>query len=182
MEKLEFTPAKNGEKTCKIGSIFLHSSYNPSAEAERFVASINCDFYPSFIFIAEPCISYCVPFLRQRFPKSHIIAIRYNTFFSEYNALFDGTAYILDSNGVFQFENQILSLAGEDGLCSSLFLSWKAACSIFQEQDTLAWQSIKRLAIKSRALLFTKERFSKRWLKNSVNFVKNAKRMFTIKK
>ena len=182
MERLEFTTAKNGEKTCKIGSVFLHSSYNPSAEAKRFVSSINCDFSPCFILIAEPCLSYCVPFLRQRFPESHIIAIRYNSAFSEYNSLFDGTAAILDKGSVYEFENTILSLTGEDGLCSSLFLSWKAACSIFQEQDALAWQSIKRIALKSRALLFTKERFSKRWLKNSIHFVKGAQKIVTIKK
>ncbi|MBD5442819.1 MAG: DUF115 domain-containing protein [Treponema sp.] len=182
MEKLEFTIAKNGEKTCKIGSTFLHSSYNPRAEAQKFVASIQCDFYPHFILIAEPCISYCVPFLRQRFPKSRIIAIRYSPLFSEYNSLFDGVAFIFNNDGIFQFENQILSLTGEDGLCSSLFLSWKAACSIFQEQDILAWHSIKRLAIKSRAILFTKERFSKRWITNSIQFVKNTHTMLITKK
>ncbi len=48
---ITFTKSANGEATCSFNSIRLHSAYNPSREAERFVQNVKCDFNPKYILI-----------------------------------------------------------------------------------------------------------------------------------
>ena len=81
--------AKNGQETCSINNINIHSSYNPEKEAERFVDLIETTINPSIIFITEPGFSYCAKYLRQRFPNSKLICIRFCNSFSDYNSGWD---------------------------------------------------------------------------------------------
>ena len=74
---LEYSKAKNQSEICKWNSFYLHSTYNPETEAERFVNSLTIPFVPENIIILEPALSYCVPFLRIKFPSSKIYCIRF---------------------------------------------------------------------------------------------------------
>ena len=73
MEQIINYNAKNGQETCSINNINIHSSYNPEKEAERFVNLIEATINPSIIFITEPGFSYCAKYLKQRFPNSKLM-------------------------------------------------------------------------------------------------------------
>ena len=78
---ISFETSKNGELTAVVDKLYLHSSYNPSKEAERFVTNIKISYIPSIIVLLEPALSYIVPFLKKRFPDSKIVTIRYTNYF-----------------------------------------------------------------------------------------------------
>lgn len=174
MTDIQFSKAKNGSETCSAGSRFLHSSYNPQNEAERFVSSIECHFIPKTVFVAEPALGYCVPFLRNRFPESKIAAVRYSHHFDPYNSLFDELFYF-SADDETQFETQLINTVGEENICASFFISWQPAASIFSEQDRQFWQTVKRILEKSKTLLITKSYFSQKWIKNTLSFCMNVR-------
>ncbi|MBR7064822.1 MAG: motility associated factor glycosyltransferase family protein, partial [Treponema sp.] len=167
--QINFTLAKNGSKTCKIENNFLHSFYNPEAEAKRFVQNIQSSFIPLAIGVTEPGVSYIAPFLKEKFPNTIIFAIRYTNQFSEYDKLWDKTFSANDKN----LSENIFYELGEETICATLFLSWKTSDAIFQNESEKTWSAIKSVILKSKDILFTREHFSKRWLINSINFCKH---------
>ena len=117
-----FQNAKNGELTVSIDLFFLHSSYSPQKEAQRFVENLKFPFSPEIIFITEPGISYCADFFRQKFPSSKLVVIRYLTDFKQFDNKFD---FVID---FFSFNNN--SHAFEKFL-SSHFCDSEILCSVF---------------------------------------------------
>ena len=88
-----FTKSANGEATCTCNSIRIHSAYNPSQEALRFVQSIKCDFEPGYIMMTGPGLSYTAVYLRKIFPCTKIVALHYATEFSVTEKLWDKCFY-----------------------------------------------------------------------------------------
>ncbi|MBQ9631227.1 MAG: DUF115 domain-containing protein, partial [Treponema sp.] len=176
--EITFSLAKNGEKTCKISNAFLHSAYNPVQEALRFVDSLSYSFAPLSIIVTEPCLSYCAPFFRKKFPNAKIFAIRYSTFFSDSDSLWDKVFYISKIN----LDEELFNFFGEEVLLSTLFVSWKASDAIFKNESEYTWNVIRKTVQKSMDVLFTRSYFAKRWILNSAIFCSNVKKIFTIQK
>lgn len=171
--------SKNGEETCSFSGKYLHSKYNPLAEAEKFVQNIEADFFPECLFILEPALSYCALPLKKRFPKTKFFAIRYVSFFKDTDSKWDKVFY-LDDN--LALSDRLFNYFGEEKLYSSLFFEWPASKQIFSGESSLAWSEIKKAILKSRDVLGTRAYFSKRWFKNSLIFASSIKNPVTIKK
>lgn len=163
--EIVFSDAKNGERTCSLGGKHMHSAYNPSKEAEQFVAGISAPFNPSAVVIIEPALSYCAPFLRTRFPQTALCAIRTGATFSAYDGAWDAVFAVDDTLG-----NRLFERLGEETVCSALFLAWPPSERLFPDEAKLAWQAIKTAVLKSRDVLATRSFFAKRWIKNAVRF------------
>ena len=163
--EIVFSDAKNGELTCSLGGKFVHSAYNPSKEAEQFVAGLAAPFNPSAVIIIEPALSSCAPFLRERFPQTALYAIRICAAFSAYDGAWDAVFAAGDTLGSRLFER-----LGEETICSALFIAWPPSERLFPDETKLAWQAIKTAVLKSRDVLATRSFFAKRWIKNAVRF------------
>lgn len=175
---VEIEKAHNGEETCSVNNIKLHSSYNPGKEAKNFVSNLEVNFNVQNIIITEPALSHSLPYLKERFPSSKIICIRYSNIFDNYNKGFDKVFY---ANNNFLSE-QIFSYLGEEGIAKSLFVSWTSSQNAFPQEYEHTWNEIKKLVIKSRNVLATRNYFSKRWIKNSLRFVAFTKKSAKLKK
>ncbi|MDE7139756.1 MAG: DUF115 domain-containing protein [Treponemataceae bacterium] len=160
-----FSDAKNGERTCSLGGKYVHSAYNPSKEAEQFVAGLAAPFNPSAVIIIEPALSYCAPFLRTRFPQTALYVIRTSAAFSADDGAWDAVFATDDTLG-----NQLFERLGEETICSTLFLAWPPSERLFPDETKRAWQAIKTAVLKSRDVLATRSFFAKRWIKNAVRF------------
>lgn len=169
MYEASFFNAKNGSKTVKINNLFLHSSYNPETEAERFVSSIDINFNPSVIFIIEPGLSYCLEPLKKLFPKTNIFSIRFMKDFSFCDGKFSGS-FFFDEKNPSLFEEELFNSFSGKILCSALFLEWPNSEKIFKDETKKLSSSIKHVIEKAKAILITEGYFSKRWFKNSIVF------------
>lgn len=161
---VQITQAKNGILTCLKDGLYLHSSYNPENEAQRFVDSIQADFVPENIFVIEPALSYCSDFLRKRFPGVKIFAIRFDDF-SDYDNLWD-KVFCFDEN----FSMNLYNSFGEEKLFSSLFVSWPPSVKAYPELNEECSKTISAVMKKCRDILGTRQYFASRWIKNQVNF------------
>ena len=182
MEQIKFYTAKNGQETCSINNINIHSSYDPDKESSRFVDAIDTSINPAIILITEPGLSYCIKFLRIKFPKTKLIAIRYSNSFEKYNENWDYVFNFYDYNCEQKIYSELSNKFTDEEICSALFLSWQPSSKIYQNNEKIIWEVIKKLVIKSRTVLFTRSYFSSRWLINQINFCKNIKNIYTIKK
>ena len=169
MQQPEFLTAKNGSPTCKIGSVYIHSAYNPQREAERFADSVDPSFIPAYIVIIEPALSYCVQPLRSRFPKAKLLAVRFSTVFSSSDIYWD-KVFNCTEETVSSFSEMLFSYIGEEGLSAAYFADWKPAVQSYPQLHDLVWQQIKSAAAKGRDVLATRAFYAKIWLRNTVRF------------
>ena len=183
--QIEFKKAANGEETCIAKNFHIHSSYNPSREAQKFVQQITVSFNPKFILVAEPALSYCAKFLKERFPKSVLCCIRYSTFFDKTNFLWEKVFYASsgeDTNSLnTNLGEELFSFLGDEGISNCLFISWIPSQAPFQEQCEFTQTKIKEVLQKAKNVLLTRNYFAKRWIKNSIRICQNAKNNFTVK-
>ena len=168
--------AKNGEETAVVNGHFLHSSYAPQKEAQRFAETLELTYEPCCIIITEPALSYCADFLRKRFPNIKIGAIRYCKDFFQYNSHFD---FVLNFFEHSDFENYLESCLNEEELLKTYFISWKPSSAVFGEIDKLVWDSIKKSLERAKTLLITRQYFEKKWFLNSCNLVSKIKNVQT---
>lgn len=170
----ELKEAKDLNTTCLIDGFFIHSSYKPKAEAEKFVSSLTYSFLPEYIVVTEPGLSYCAEFLRRKFPEAKLICIRYCSYFTESDSLWDKVIYCDDTTSIC---DELFDLMNEEGISKCLFVSWKASEKPFAEQSDKCWNEIKKAVIKSRQVLATRTYFAKKWFLNSVRnslFIQNT--------
>lgn len=178
--EVTFINAKNGQLSAQYNGINLHSTYNPEMEGKRFAENAECNFNPSFVLVTEPALSYCIPFLKEKYPDSKFACIRYTPDFENYNSNFDIVFNYYEHSQ--NFENYFFNYFGEEKLFSILFLKWEASLKAFTETDTLVWNCIKNSLQKAQTLLITREYFEKKWFLNSLNFFKYIKNIKLCKK
>lgn len=173
---IEFEDAKNGELTCKFNNLYLHSKYNPEQEALRFSQNISVSYVPEIIILIEPCLSYTVKFIRQKFPESKIYAIRFFKEFKKSDTNFDFVFYPSDYS--IPFSEILYDYFGEEKLCSALILQWENAAKVFPEENKNIWKEIKLSLEKAKTVLITRQFFEKKWFINSLNYFKYVNKTF----
>ncbi|MGN0730086.1 6-hydroxymethylpterin diphosphokinase MptE-like protein [Treponema sp.] len=169
---MEFSTARNGERTCCENGFQLHSLYNPTKEAERFCENIECNFNPHYLLVTEPALSYCSSFLRKKFSGAILCCVRFSMDFSSTDECWDKVFHASGEDGKknTRLEEEIFSFMGDEGISACLFLSWKPSEKAFKELHEFTWNEIKSAVLKSRAVLATRTFFSKRWTRNAIRF------------
>ena len=170
--KIIIQKAKNDEETASVDGHFLHSNYAPVKEAQRFADNLTIPYTPSAIIITEPGLSYLADILKEKFPFSKIGAIRYCDAFNSYNSSFD---FVLNYYEHKNFEAFLEASLSEEILLTTFFVSWPASAQIFTEEEKAVWNAIKASMQRAKTLLITRQYFEKKWLLNSLHFIKNIK-------
>lgn len=181
MHKIEYLTAKNNSLSCKIDNILLHSAYNPENEAKNVVETIHLSFKPDYFFIIEPGINYLYKLIKQKFPDCKICILRFTKDFDDYNYNADKNFYILDTSAN-SFETDLINFFHDEGILKTHFIQWQPSGKIFKQETDFAWETIKKVIQYSQTILNTNGFFAKRWLKNSISFLKFSKNFSTIKK
>ncbi len=149
-----------------MSELRIHSKYNPHREAQHFVNAIS-DSY-KIIVITEPGESYLVEPLRERFPHTVLIAIRYTaTLFNESDSLWDFVWRPSSRSLPFFLINHI----PDELLASTRFLSWKPADKAFPVESEQIWSEIQSAVGMIKQIMYTRSFFGTRWLKNSIKNV-----------
>lgn len=170
---INFTESKNGQKNAVYNQISFHSQYNPDAEAKRFSDNTVCSFNPQYIIITEPALSYCIPYLKEKYKDAKFICIRYCSNFADYNHYFDIVLNYFEHT--VNFDEYLFNYFGEEKIFQILFLKWESSGKAFPQTDNIVWNSIRNCLQKAKTLLVTREYFEKKWLINSINFFKYSR-------
>lgn len=176
--ELRFFDARNGQITCSADGRYLHSSFNPQVEAERFVKSLPHSFTPSAIIMSGACLPWCTAPLREQFPGTTLIAVQFDRRFDQYEAGWDNVFYVTDTSqsSEISLATELFNLLGEEKLVTSQFISWKAAEAVWPDEQKTAWKAIKSCMEKAQSVLTTRNYFNMRWFKNTVRSLSSIQR------
>lgn len=165
--------AKNGSITLLADGRFLHSKYNPEREAEQFITNSDCEYEPSSVFVLGACLSYCLPFLKSRFPKIPLYTIQYHSYFKKNThklSSWDRMFFCTNTTNENLLSEEIYQTCTEKELFAPFIISWNVADIIFKQESTKAWQIMENLLHKTKSVIATRSYFSKIWLKNTLRF------------
>ena len=153
---IDFFKAKNQENTASLNGIYLHSSYNPTKEAERFAENLTINSYEKTIILIEPALSYCASFIKKKYPEITLGAIRLSPEFESFNSSFDFVIDHFNDNNTELIE-KLTSLLGEEKLFSTAFIDWPPSIKAFNTIYLNTIDSIKESLEKAKTLLITRE-------------------------
>ena len=141
----------NGEQSCSVNNIRLHSLYNPSKEASRFIESSVCPFNPKYVLITEPALSYCVKPLKEKFPQARLCCVRFTPAFNQWNKIWDKVfnAYnkTEESSVNKNLSEEIFSYMGEEGVSQCFFISWNASEKAFENSTSIFIKTLNKVGI-----------------------------------
>lgn len=146
---------------------------------------MQADFSPLCVFIIEPALSYCVSFLRQKFPTAKLYAIRFFDDFSDTDTLWDFVFYLKKYGKHTEhvpLSERLFNFLGEESLISSCFFDWHATQMLFPSESAETWQEIKKAILKARDVIGTRSYFSKRWFKNALIFTAHIQHPVVLEK
>jgi hypothetical protein len=72
---MQILPAKNGSPVLLCGETWLHSRYNPEAEAEKYIASLELPEDITHFILIECALGYIIPVLKTKFPGAVIFSL-----------------------------------------------------------------------------------------------------------
>ncbi|HQL05109.1 MAG TPA: DUF115 domain-containing protein [Treponemataceae bacterium] len=170
---LSFSKAGCGEEICLWDSKPLHSTFNPVKEAQRFVSFLNFS-NPSFIIFLGPCLPFCVPFIREKYPQTKLIAIQYFSGLPSKEDFWDYDFILSDAASAGE---KLYSIIGEEHSNTVEIISWNTSERLFHNLYITACEAVKFFLAKSRDVLGTRIFFSKRWFKNSIHFFSNVSKI-----
>ncbi|MEL3904251.1 MAG: hypothetical protein P1P63_03940 [Treponemataceae bacterium] len=143
----------------------LHSRYNPQAEAHRFVDAISVPLPPDYLVITEPGESYLAKPLRERFPHSVLIAVRYtDSLFLSTDAAWD-YVYRPVNGSLPRF---LLNTVPDEFFANTIFLSWKPADNQWPDCANSVHKAISETLEIFKSVMYTRTAFGSLWLKNFV--------------
>ena len=168
---IQFCDTKDGFKTFSLDNVFFHSKYAPLKEAERFSQGITLPYNPKLIFLVEPGLAYCFPYIKEKFADCRIIVIRLIDYDLPGKEHFECVKY--DSN--LNFKSYLVHTYGEEALLSSGIFIWPPAQNVFSDKVQNIISSYRQALEECKTLLVTRQFFEKKWLTNCCNFICNAK-------
>ena len=169
--QIDYSKAKDGSKTFSANGVFFHSTYSPQKEAERFADSIQTPYTPKLVFLIEPGLAYCHPFIKEKFGAKTVCLRLFDQKLEDE----DSWDYVINPLETPNLSQKLIDTFGEENLIASTIAIWKPACNLFNEQINTVIAEYKNTLEKCKTLIVTRQFFEKKWLMNSCTFFSHAK-------
>lgn len=167
---LEIASSRSGSPTGRVKGMWLHSPYDPAAEAERFVRESVGAENPGTILLLGEGLGYTHRALRQAFPGARVIAVFYAR--EVYSRCFqppEASWYPGHDLPLMEFLRLHLQELDLEGL---KLLEWQPSSKIYPEVARQAGQAAAQLCRELRGSLVTTLSLGRLWFKNSLlNFL-----------
>lgn len=163
-------PARNGEPSARVGSVHLHSSFDPSAEAERFVDSNLKSAPAAAVVVLGAGLGYLTRRLRQIAPSARIITVDYHTGFRSRRVCEPDAAW--DPAGRRTLRQFLYEVLPEEELAGLILLDWRPAAQAAGLRADTIIKELRDTVAEMNANAATSGYFARRWFRNaSVNFL-----------
>lgn len=160
--------SKTGAPYAQVGTIRLHSAYDPMREARRFVEALPFREPPSVCVVLGEAFGYLSDALRARFSATRILAICYDQrlrFEPRSNGEWDPSC----PETVDRFFDRVLSDLDVEGL---EVIEWQPSAAAYPERARAAREAIAQTVRERTGSLSTIRAFGPRWARNAiVNFL-----------
>jgi hypothetical protein len=156
----------------------LHSRYNPSGEAGRYLEAIDLPEGIDFFILIEPGLGYLIPLLKKKYPGAVIVALHADTAFrtaSSETVRLGIPAWWPDSGLTVQ---QFLEEKIPDTEASSIrIIEWRPSLRVYGGDYLSIFSETVDFIKRADANVRTARNFGRRWLKNffkNISIMRNA--------
>ncbi|OHD22192.1 MAG: hypothetical protein A2064_04145 [Spirochaetes bacterium GWB1_66_5] len=158
---LEIRPARSGQLTARIGGAYLHSPYDPEAEARRFAESSLAGGCPAMVLLLGAELGHAGKALLRLCPGARLLPVYYDPELAARGQPGWGPA---SGESLLDFLRRALPEA--EGL---LVLEWPASARLYPQASLEAWRQTAQLLRELRGGLATTAAVGRRWLANCLN-------------
>jgi hypothetical protein len=158
--------AGTGLPTVLVGEKFLHSRYDPAAEAEKYVKSLNLDEKIRFFILIEPGLGYTIPALSRLFPRAKAVSLHVSDFFARFpgEAAKDAAAWSPGSGlSPEEFLEREIPDAGIEAL---KIVEWRPALAAYGAAYKNLLEGAVSFIRRADANARTVRGFGRRWFRN----------------
>jgi hypothetical protein len=171
-----FADARNGEPTVIADGNVLHSRYDPSAEADRFIDANPLPPGTSTVVIIEPGLEYLAEAARKRYPSMRILCVHCSDFCrgAERSALeperrFYGEAPGPDLDG---FLGRWIS---DFDAARTRVLQWRPSMAAYGQRALRLLEAVTAHLSRAAANARTTAGFGRRWIRNTLAFAQEIR-------
>jgi hypothetical protein len=163
---MRILPAKNGSPALLYGKTWLHSRYNPEAEAEKYIATLALTEETTHFILIECALGYIIPVLKARFPGSVIFSLHCNRDLGDLAGSFKADFDLYpETRG--HIRNMLEKEIPENAVIK--IIEWRPSLSVYQKE----YISLLETAVDFLRLHTLNKRttayFEQRWNKNVEN-------------
>jgi hypothetical protein len=158
---LEIKPARSGQLTARIGGAYLHSPYDPEAEARRFAEGSLSGGCPATVLLLGAELGHAARAIVRLCPGARLLPVYYNAELAAH-----GPPGWSPASRETLLQHLRRSLADAEGLA---VLEWPASARLFPEASREARRQTAQLLRELRGGLATTAAVGRRWLRNSLD-------------
>jgi hypothetical protein len=158
---LEIRPARSGLLTARVGGAYLHSPYDPQAEARRFAESALAGACPATVLLLGAELGHAGRAILGICPGARLLPVYYDAGLSAH-----GPPGWSPAAGETLLEFLRRALPDADGLA---VLEWPASARLFPQASLEARRQTAQLLRELRGGLATTAAVGRRWLRNCLD-------------
>ncbi len=162
---LSIVPSRAGPPTCRAGEAYLHSRYDPAAEAARFASEALDGRAATSVIIIGPCLGYLVAGARSALPRATIVSVQLSPAFKG-KELFEADFCWYPDSGR-PLDSYIYAAIGEDSISGVAVISWPPAESAYPEAARSAASSVRIALDRLASSSATVKAFGRSWIANA---------------
>jgi len=186
MEQISIETSRNGEPAALIGSVRIHSAFNPGKEAERFLDTYLKDIRPKTpVVIIGAGLGYLDRELKKNRPESTIIAIHLNEklYHSRINSDSDSDTVRRWYPGNGQdIETFLFETLRETSIGGLRVLEWPASIRTMPVTADRAAKALSALIRRYSGNISATSAFGKKWIMNSLRNYRGLQQIVIPKK
>jgi hypothetical protein len=158
---LEIRPARSGQLTARVGGAYLHSPYDPEAEARRFAEGSLAGPCPATVLLLGAELGHAGRAIRRLCPGTRLLPVYYSAELAAH-----GPPGWSPASRETLLEHLRRALTDADGLA---VLEWPASARLFPEASREARRQTTQLVRELRGGLATTAAVGRRWLRNCLD-------------
>ena len=161
----EFFIARSGEPSVRIGETHIHSRFDPSREAARFLES-QITTAPETILVLGPGLGYLLRAARRRYPACRVIAIAYTGAYSGHTVA--SADHFWCPGATVTIRDFLRSVLSDDDVDGLAMVEWGPSASAFPDVSRSVTDHVGAAVRELSSSLATTGYFGRRWFKNAV--------------
>lgn len=171
--------ARNGEPYLSVNGVFVHSRYDPSAEADRFLASIHFSQSITTFLCIEPGLGYLLRSAAVRYPHIRTLAVHCSSF--AVSASITQTESIPAWSPGTEDLRIFLERHIEDAEAARVkIIEWRPSVHAYGDAASDLYDRCASFLKRAAANARTSASFGLRWFKNAVRFASSVETTISV--
>lgn len=168
--------SRSGELTLQFTNLFIHSRYDPVAEANTFIKKQYFNKTPYLFILIGPGLNYIKNSISTLYPKAKILSLHIDQRMYQFIEKSELNWFYGDSK---KLHSVLADFIPDFQLLETKIIKWKPCTNIFPDNTKFIESTIHQFFLERKGSIFTTGSFGRLWLRNiSLNIFKKRYFLF----